>query len=148
MFMVLCKIYVYLNSCLVNLNLCSPFMFLLITPIVKNSHILAGMYSIFLKSVLDKTWKSLDTEFETQWKDRKSSYKVRKNLAISCNSVALILDWNYVKGIIVTKIVENIKFEKNWNKLETNTFFLLFMFLLTASIVKKVTFLLECTPSF
>ena len=133
MFMVLCKIYVYLNSCLVNLNLCSLFMFLLITPIVKNSHILAGMYSIFLKSVLDKTWKSLDTKFETQWKDRKSSYKVRKNLAISCNSVALILDWNCVKGIIVTKIVKNIKFEKNWNKLVTKNFIFAFYVFVNSS---------------
>ena len=48
--------------------------------IVKNSNFLAEIYFIFL-----------DTEFGPQWKDRKSSYQVRQNLAIFCNLVALIL---------------------------------------------------------
>ena len=38
-------------------------MFLLTAPIVKNSHILAGIYFIFLKNVLDQTLKSFNTEF-------------------------------------------------------------------------------------
>ena len=38
-------------------------MFLLTAPIVKNSHILAGIYFIFLKTVLDQTQKAFDTKF-------------------------------------------------------------------------------------
>ena len=37
-------------------------MFLLMVPIVKNSHILAGIYFIFLNN-LDQTLKSVDNEF-------------------------------------------------------------------------------------
>ena len=41
-------------------------MFLLTTPIVKNSYVLAGIYFIFLKNVLDQTYKYFDTEFAPQ----------------------------------------------------------------------------------
>ena len=41
------------------------FMCLLKAPFIKNSHILDGIYFIFLnKNFLDQTWKSFDTEFE------------------------------------------------------------------------------------
>ena len=39
------------------------FMFLLTAPIVKRSHILAGICSIFLKNVLDQALKSFGAEF-------------------------------------------------------------------------------------
>ena len=45
-------------------------MFLLTPPIVKNSHILAGIYFLFLKNVLDKIQKSFDTKFGPQSKDQ------------------------------------------------------------------------------
>ena len=45
-------------------------MFLLTTPIYKNSHILSGIYFIFLKNVVDQIQKSFDFEFGNQWKDR------------------------------------------------------------------------------
>ena len=46
------------------------FTFLLTAPIVKNSHILAGIYFVFLKDVLDQTLKTFDTKFGPQWKDQ------------------------------------------------------------------------------
>ena len=67
-------------------------MFLITAPIDQNSHIKAKIYFIFLKNVLKQTWKSFNTKFRPQWKDRKSSYKVRQILARSCNLIALILD--------------------------------------------------------
>ena len=66
-------------------------MSLFIAPIVKNSHILSGIYFIFLKNVLHQAWKIFNTKFEPQWKDRKSSYQVRQMLALFCKPVALIL---------------------------------------------------------
>ena len=38
------------------------------------------VYFIFLKKLMHQTWKSFDTEFEPQCKDRRS-YQVRQNLA-------------------------------------------------------------------
>ena len=35
-----------------------------------------------------------------------------------CKFFTLTLDENYVQGIRVTKIVKEIKFEKNWGELE------------------------------
>ena len=47
---------------------------------------------------------SFDTEFKPQWKDQKRNYQVRQNLALFGKLVALILGWNCVKGLILTKI--------------------------------------------
>ena len=44
-------------------------MSLLTTLIVENIHILAGIRIIFLKNVLDQTWKAFNTKSEPQWKD-------------------------------------------------------------------------------
>ena len=50
---------------------------LLTAPIVKSSHISAGIYFIFFeKNVLDQIWKSINTKFGPQWNDGKSSYQV------------------------------------------------------------------------
>ena len=51
-------------------------------------------------------------------KNRESSYGVRQILALFFILVALILVWNCVKGLKVTKIVKQIKFEGVWGKLE------------------------------
>ena len=55
------------------------------------SYLLAGTYFIFLKNVLDTAWKSFDSEFAPQSKDRKSSYQIGQNLALFCNLGALFL---------------------------------------------------------
>ena len=47
------KVSKYIQDFLQNFHLL--FMFLLAAPIVKNSHVLAGIYFIFLKNILDKT---------------------------------------------------------------------------------------------
>ena len=48
-------------------GLSTKFIFLLISleaaPFLKNSHILAGIYFIFLKNTLDQTWKTFNTNF-------------------------------------------------------------------------------------
>ena len=45
------------------------FMSLITALTVKNSHIFAGIYFIFLKIVLKQTLKSFNTKFWPQWKD-------------------------------------------------------------------------------
>ena len=59
--------------------------------IVRNGHTLTGIYFIFLKNVLDQTWKAFNTKFGPQWEDRESSYQIRQILALFCKLVALIL---------------------------------------------------------
>ena len=86
-------------------------MSLLTAPILKNSHILAGIYFIFLKNFLKQTWKSFNTKFRPQCKDQKSSYQVKQILELLCNLFALILGKNCVKDRRVTKIDHEIKFE-------------------------------------
>ena len=85
----------------------------------KNSLILAGICFIVLKTVLDETWKSLDTKFGPQWKDQWSSFQVRQDLALFHILLALTLSWNCVKSLIVTKIVQKMNFEETWGELET-----------------------------
>ena len=55
---------------------------------------LEEVYFIFLKKLMHQTWKSFNTEFEPQGKDRRS-YQVRRNLAFFRMLVTLILGWNY-----------------------------------------------------
>ena len=79
--------------------------------IVKNSDIFGWNLLIFLKTIVDQTWKAFNTEFGPQSKDQESSYWVRQFLALFCIVVALTLGWNCVKGLRVTKIVKQIKFK-------------------------------------
>ena len=72
----------------------------------------------FQKNIADQTWKAFNTKFGTHWKDQESSTWVRQILALFCILLALILDWNCVKGLRVIKIVKQIKFEGIWGKLE------------------------------
>ena len=111
----------YVHNCLRNFLL--VFTFLLTALIVKNSLILAEIYLIFLKTILDQTSKSLDTKFGPQWKDRSSSCQVWKNLALFSNLVGLILSWNWVKNLIVTGIVEKMNFEGTLGKVEAKNCF-------------------------
>ena len=98
----------YVNDCLQSFLF--RIIFLLTASIVNNSHILAGVYFIFHKNVLEQTQKSFDTEFRPQWY---SSYEVRQNLALFRSLLALILNWNCVKSFRVTKIIPKIKFERD-----------------------------------
>ena len=54
----------YDHGCLQNFLL--RFMSLSTAPVVKNRHVLSVIYFIFLKNVLDKTWKAFNTKFEPQ----------------------------------------------------------------------------------
>ena len=67
----------YENDCLQHFLLL--FMSLLTAIIVKNSHISARIWFIFPKNVLKQTWKSFSIKFQSQLKDRKSSYQVRRS---------------------------------------------------------------------
>ena len=57
-------------------------MSLLTVLIVINSHILAGIYFIFLIRCPRPNLKGFNTEFGPQRKDRESSYQVRQILAL------------------------------------------------------------------
>ena len=69
--------------------------------------------------MLKQTWHSFNTKFQTQWKDRESSYHVRIILGLFCNSVALILGLNSLKDLTVTKNVKEIKFGGVGGELES-----------------------------
>ena len=71
----------------------------------------------------DQTWKTFNTKFGPQWKDRESSYRVRQILTLFCILVALILGWNCVKDIRVTRVVKQTKFEEVWGRLEVRNCF-------------------------
>ena len=58
---------------------------------IKSSHILAGIYFIFQKDVLEGTRNSCKTKFGPQRKDRKSCFQVRQIAVLFSNLVALIL---------------------------------------------------------
>ena len=67
------------------------FMSLLTAFIVQNSHILPGIYLIFLNSVLRPTWKALTANFGPPLKDRERIYQARQSLALFCKLVILVL---------------------------------------------------------
>ena len=52
-------------------------------------------------------------KFESQWKGHKNSYGARQILALFWKQVALILGSNCVKGLIVSKVVKETKFEES-----------------------------------
>ena len=64
-------------------------MFLLTTNFVKNIHIYARIFFIFLKTVLSQTWNAFNTKFWFSEQDRKSSFQVREAFALFCNLIAL-----------------------------------------------------------
>ena len=93
-------------------------MSLLATLIVKNSYILAAIYNIFLKKCPRPKLKGFKYSLKTHWKDQKSSNKVRPVLAHFCKLVSLILDFDSVKDVRVTKIVKQMNFKETWGKLK------------------------------
>ena len=94
----------YEHDCLQNSVLL--FVSFLTALIVENSQILAKIFFIFLKNVLDQTWKAFNTKFGRQWKDREKT---------------IFICFNFRLGLCqrrVTKIVKQIKFEGVWGELE------------------------------
>ena len=73
--------------------------------------------------MLKQTWHSFNTTFQTQWKDRESSYHVRIILGLFCHSITLILGLNSVKDLRVTKNAKKIKLEGVWGELESKKVF-------------------------
>ena len=63
--------------------------------IIINSHILAGIYLVFLKYVLEQTWRSFKTEFGPQQKYTKKSYQGRQKFSTflkhSCSNFPLMM---------------------------------------------------------
>ena len=91
------------------------FMFLLTAPIVRNSHILAGIYFIFLKKRPGPNLKVFRYQIQTSVKRlvRQLSSKLKfSTFTQSC-----------VKSLIVIKIVQKIKFEGDWGKLDVKNCF-------------------------
>ena len=74
-------------------------MSLLTALILINSHILSGIYSIFLEKCPIPNLKGFNMKFEPQWKGHKNSYGARQILVLFCKQVALILGSNCVKGL-------------------------------------------------
>ena len=91
--------------------------------IVKNSHILAGIYFTFLK--IGVTWKAFNTKFRPQWKDWESSYQVRQILVLFCKLVSLILGWNCVRVLELQKLSNksNLKGSGDSSKQEIHIIF-------------------------
>ena len=69
--------------------------------------------------MLKQAWHSFNTKFQTQWKDRESSYHVTIIVGLFCHSIALILGLNSVKDLRVTKNVKEIKLGGVWGELES-----------------------------
>ena len=66
-------------------------MYLLTVPFVKNRHVLAENYFIFLKNDRKQSWKAFNVKLGPQWKNWKSSYQVKQISTLFCKLVALNL---------------------------------------------------------
>ena len=115
------KMSYYDHGCLKNFLL--HFMLLLTVRIVKNSHILAGIYFLFLKERLRPNSKVLQYQIWPQWKDRKNNYHIQQILTVFLKLITLILGENCAKELGVTKIIKQIKFEGTWGELEARNYF-------------------------
>ena len=79
---------------------------------------MAGIYFLFLKSILGQNWKVFNTKIGPQWKYQESAYQVRQILAqISCSNfrLKLLKTWEFVSQ---PKIVKKIISEGVWGELE------------------------------
>ena len=54
----------------------------------------------------------------SQWRDQKNNYQVRKVLGIFCHLITLVLGQHSVKGLRVNKDIKETKFEGVCNKSE------------------------------
>ena len=92
----------YKKDCLQSILLL--FMSWLTGPVVKNGHIYAKVLNIVLK----QTWKFFNTNFGPYRKDPKSVTS-KAIFTLFSNLIALILGWNCVKGLKVTKAFKETK---------------------------------------
>ena len=69
---------------------------------------------IFWVAYFGQTWKTSNIKFRPQFKDRKSSYQVKKILELFCKLGALMLGKNCVQGSRVAKIAKQINFKGVW----------------------------------
>ena len=94
-------------------------MFLLTVSILKNNNIFAATYFIFqykgstknLNVFRYRLWTSVKKSVNLLWSKTIFSF-------FFYNLVALILRWNCVKRLIVTKIVQKINFDEDLSELE------------------------------
>ena len=95
------------------------FMFLLTVKFVKQSY-LVQIFFFFLKNVLKETLYSSNTSFQTQWKYKKRSSKVRQILglflSLSCCNIGSNVG---VEGLRVATKTKEKMFEGVWVKLES-----------------------------
>ena len=70
----------YETDCLQNCVLL--FMYSLTVKLVKNNHVLARIFFIFLKNVLKQTGNFFNTMFQPQWKDWKNNSQLRQILGL------------------------------------------------------------------
>ena len=77
---------------------------------------------MFVKNVLKTTWNCFNTKFQPQVKDRKCSYQLRSILELLSNFFALILNYDSVKDLRVTKNDKASTFEEVWDRLEPKKF--------------------------
>ena len=103
----------YVHDCLWNFLLF--FMFLLTAQIVTNFTFLKKCPGANLKLFRYQLWTSV----------KRSVKHLSSNTTFStfCNLVALILNWNCLKNLIVSKIVQKIKFEGDRGELEAKACF-------------------------
>ena len=80
----------------------------LIAKFVRNGHISARIYFIFIKNLLKQTWNCFNTKFGGQRKNGKGIYQW--SLQILAIFSKLILGWNSVESLRITKIVKQINF--------------------------------------
>ena len=81
--------------------------------VVINSHILTWISFVILKKhILDKTWNLFNTNVGPKWNDWKSSYQARQFFSLFFSLFPLILSWNCVKYLRVTKIVKKSGFKE------------------------------------
>ena len=89
----------------------------------KKQSYLAESLLYFSKKLSKTNLKNLNKKFWLQWEQGLISYLVWKILAHFCNLIALIFSWNCLKGVRVTDIVIEYKFQEVWRKLETKICF-------------------------
>ena len=109
----------YVHDCLQNFLLL--LMFLLTAPMLKTVIFWLEFTLFFWKTSWSKLKSLLIPNLDLS--EKIGSHQVRQDLALFNNLLALILNWNCVKSLVVTKIVQKIMFERDWDELEANNCF-------------------------
>ena len=86
--------------------------------IIKKSHILAGIYLIFLKKPPTPNLKVLQYQIWTSAKRPNKNLSCKVNFNTFSQIIYLILGKNCVKDLRVTKIVKQVKIHETWSELK------------------------------